>query len=255
MKGGLEKMGMRVLVSGLYGHMGREVAKLLLKDQEKYELVSGVSLNIDGTIPVPCVESFEEASAEVDLIIDFSHHAWTKELVAFAVKNELPVILATTGQTEEELNMIREASKTIPIFFAANYSLGIALLIEMAKKTAAVMDGAEIEIIEQHHNRKVDAPSGTALAIAHAIQEVRPGSKIVVGRSGYGKRQPEDIGIHSVRMGNLVGIHEVIIGTENQSITLKHEAYSRALFAEGALKAADFLKDQSAGLYDMNDLL
>ena len=151
--------------------------------------------------------------------------------------------------------MITDAAKHIPIFFAANYSLGIALLIDLARKTAAVMSGAEIEIIEQHHNRKVDAPSGTALAIAHAIQEVRPGSNIVTGRSGYGKRAPEDIGIHSVRMGNIVGIHEVVIGTDNQSITLKHEAYSRALFAEGALKAAAFLIGKPAGMYDMNSLL
>ena len=117
------------------------------------------------------------------------------------------------------------------------------------------MSGAEIEIIERHHNRKVDAPSGTALAIAHAIQEVRPESQIVNGRNGYGKRQPNDIGIHAGRMGNIVGIHEVVIGTDNQSITLKHEAYSRALFAEGAVKAAAFLMGKTAGLYDMNDLL
>jgi len=246
---------MRVLVSGLYGHMGREVAALLKKGAEGGELAAGVSLDIDGTFDVPCSESFKDAVSDVDCIIDFSHHSCTKDLLEFAVSHELPLVLATTGQTEEEKQMIQEAANRIPLFFAANYSLGVALLIDLAKKAASVMSGAEIEIIERHHNRKVDAPSGTALAIAHAIQEVRPESQIVNGRNGYGKRQPNDIGIHAVRMGNIVGIHEVVIGTDNQSITLKHEAYSRALFAEGAVKAAAFLTGKSAGLYDMNDLL
>ena len=246
---------MRVLVSGLYGHMGREVAALLKKGAEGGELTAGVSLDIDGTFDVPCSESFKDAVSDVDCIIDFSHHSCTKDLLEFAVSHELPLVLATTGQTEEEKQMIQEAANRIPLFFAANYSLGVALLIDLAKKAASVMSGAEIEIIERHHNRKVDAPSGTALAIAHAIQEVRPESQIVNGRNGYGKRQPNDIGIHAVRMGNIVGIHEVVIGTDNQSITLKHEAYSRALFAEGAVKAAAFLMGKTAGLYDMNDLL
>ena len=246
---------MKVLVSGLYGHMGREVAALLKKGVEGGELTAGVSLDIDGTFDVPCSESFEEAPCDVDCIIDFSHHSCTKDLLDFAVAHQIPVVLATTGQTEEELGMIQDATQKIPLFFAANYSLGVALLIDLAKKAASVMSGAEIEIIERHHNRKVDAPRGTALAIAHAIQEVRPKSEIVTGRNGYGKRKPEDIGIHAVRMGNIVGIHEVVIGTDNQSITLKHEAYSRALFAEGALKAAAFLIRQSAGLYNMENLL
>jgi len=246
---------MRILVSGLYGHMGREVAALLKKGTENGQLCAGVSLDIDGTFDVPCVESFKDAYTDVDCIIDFSHHSCTADLLEFAISNNLPVVLATTGQTDEELQMIKDASEKIPVFFAANYSLGVALLIDLAKKAAAVMNGAEIEIVETHHNRKVDAPSGTALAIAKAIQEVRPQSRIVTGRSGYGKREPDDIGIQSVRMGNIVGIHEVIIGTANQSITLKHEAYSRALFAEGALKAAAFLIGKAAGLYNMTDLL
>lgn len=246
---------MRVLVSGLYGFMGREVAKLLLKGTEGGELAGGVSLNPDGTFHVPCAETFSDAITDADVVVDFSHHSLTKDLLDYTVNNNIPLVLATTGQTDEEKQMITEASHKIPLFFAANYSLGVALLIELAKKTAAVMSGAEIEIIERHHNRKLDAPSGTALAIAHAIQEVRPESNIVTGRSGYGQRNPNDIGIHAVRMGNIVGIHEVVVGTDNQSITLKHEAYSRALFAEGALKAAAFLVGKPAGLYDMNSLL
>ena len=246
---------MRILVSGLYGHMGREVAALLQKGVEGGELTAGVSLDHDGSFAVPCAERFADACTDVDCIVDFSHHSCTKDLLDFAVAHQLPLVLATTGQTEEEMQMIQDASRKIPLFFSANYSLGIALLIDLAKKAAAVMSGAEIEIIERHHNRKLDAPSGTALAIAHGIQEIRPESRIITGRSGYGKREPGDIGIHAVRMGNIVGIHEVVIGTDNQSITLRHEAYSRSLFAEGALKAASFLVKQPAGFYDMNSLL
>ena len=247
---------MKVLVSGLYGHMGREVAALLNKGVEGSELVSGVSLDIDGTFDVPCSESFADACLNgAQCIIDFSHHSLTKELLDFAVANNIPLVLATTGQTDEEKQLITDASKKIPLFFAANYSLGVALLIDLAKKAAVVMSDAQIEIVETHHNRKVDAPSGTALAIANALCEVRPQSKIVTGRSGYGKRGADDIGIQSVRYGNIVGIHEVIIGTDSQSITLKHEAYSRSLFAEGALKAAAFLMNKEPGLYDMNSLI
>ena len=148
-----------------------------------------------------------------------------------------------------------KASEYIPLFFSANYSFGIALLIDLAKKTAAAMPDAEIEIIEKHHDRKLDAPSGTAVAIANAITEVRPSAYAVTGRSGMGKRTKEEIGIHAVRMGNIVGEHEVIIGTPNQTITLKHEAHDRALFAEGALTAAKFLYNKPAGFYNMNDLI
>lgn len=246
---------MRILLSGLGGHMGAEVAKLCAEGYRGAELVAGVDyMNQEGAA-VPCAPSFESACADVDCIVDFSHHSCTKDLLAFAVKNRLPLVIATTGQSDEERAAIEEAAKEIPLFFAANFSVGVALLIEMAKKVAAAMPEAEIEIIEKHHDRKVDAPSGTALAIARAIQTVRPGAEIVTGRSGFGKRTKEEIGIHAVRMGNLAGEHEVLIGTNNQTITLKHETHSRALFAEGALAAAEFLCGRSAGFYDMHSML
>jgi 4-hydroxy-tetrahydrodipicolinate reductase len=245
---------MRILISGLKGFMGNEVARLAAKGYRGAELVYGVD-PAEGPAPVPCYPSFAEAPADVDVVVDFSHHSCTQELLDYAVKNGLRLVLATTGQTEEEREAIRKASESIPLFFAANYSLGIALLIELARKTAAAMPDAEIEIVEVHHDRKVDAPSGTALAIAEAIRQIRPESTLHSGRSGMGKRTPEEIGIHAVRMGNVVGIHEVMIGTQNQTITLKHEAHSRALFAEGALAAADFLMGKPAGLYNMTSLL
>ena len=173
----------------------------------------------------------------------------------FAVKNKIPTVVATTGHTDEERGLIAAAAKRIPVFHSGNMSLGIALLIELAKKTAEAFPEADIEIIETHHNRKIDAPSGTALMIANEIKTVRPESEITAGRSGYGKRAAGEIGIQSIRIGNIVGIHEVRVGTGNQTVTLKHEAHSRALFAEGGLAAAEFIVTRRAGLYDMQSLI
>ena len=247
---------MRILVSGLGGHMGAEVAKLCRAGCRGAELAAGVDYqNAQSVTAVPCAPDFSSAATDVDCVVDFSHHACTKDLLAFGVKNHLPLVIATTGQTEEERAAIEAAAKQIPIFFAANFSLGIALLIELAKKAAAVMPDAEIEIIEKHHDRKLDAPSGTALAIARALQTVRPEAESVCGRSGMAKRTKTEIGISAVRMGNIAGEHEVLIGTNNQTISLKHETHDRALFAEGALAAAAFLQGKGPGLYDMQDLL
>lgn len=246
---------MRILLSGLCGQMGKEVVSLAKSGFGGAEVVAGVDINASLSGDIPCAESFSTAETNVDCIIDFSHRANTKALLAFAIENNLPLVLATTGHTDEETEEIKKASEKIPLFFAANYSVGIALLIELAKKTAESLPDAEIEIIEKHHNRKVDAPSGTALSIARELMSVRPGSEIHRGRDGFGKRKPNEIGIHAVRMGNIVGDHEVIIGTQNQTITLKHEAHSRALFAEGAITAARFILGKSAGLYDMKSMI
>ena len=247
---------MNILLVGMHGHMGREVIKLA--ESRGISVVLGVDPNADGT-DARCVKSFAQAEAKdiaaVDCIVDFSHHSSAPELIEFAVRNKKPVIVATTGHTPEEAALIRAAGEQIPVFFSANMSLGIALLVELAKKAAAAMPDAEIEIIEKHHNRKLDAPSGTALMLSNAICQVRPNAYPVCGRSGQGKRTPEEIGIHAIRMGNIVGDHEVIIGTQNQTLTLRHEAHDRALFAEGALAAAEFLRGKPAGLYDMADIV
>lgn len=244
---------MNILLNGICGYMGREVKKLCDEAYRGAELAFGVD---------PCAEggaykSFDQVSSceGVDCIIDFSHHSVTPALLDFAVANRLPLVLCTTGHSDEEITLIKEAAESIPLFYSGNMSLGIALLIELAKTTAAALPEAEIEIIEKHHDRKVDAPSGTALMLADAICQVRPESYPIYGRSGQAKRSREEIGIHSVRMGNIVGVHEVIIGTPSQTITLKHEAHDRALFAEGAIAAAAFLIGQDAGLYDMKSML
>jgi len=247
---------MNILLSGILGYMGREVVKLCESGYRGSSLICGVDPNATGEEKVTVYKSFETASAEgVDIIVDFSHHSATPALLDFAEKNRLPVVLCTTGHTDEELELIKDAAKDIPIFHSGNMSLGIALLMEVAKTVASHMPEAEVEIIEKHHNRKLDAPSGTAIMLADAIKEVRPDSYSKVGRSGHGKRTSSEIGIHSIRMGNIVGEHEVIVGTPNQTITLKHEAHDRALFAEGALAAAEFLVDCPAGIYDMKSIV
>ena len=245
---------MRVLINGLGGYMGKEVARLAAQGLRGAELVGGADPN-GSELTLPCLKDIRDVRVEADVVIDFSHHSGTDALLEYCVANQLPLVLATTGQTDAERAAIKKASETIPVFFAANFSLGIALLLELAKKAAAALPGAEIEIVEAHHDRKLDAPSGTALSLAESICSVRPNATIHAGRSGSGKRTPDEIGIHSVRMGNLVGSHEVLLGTQNETITLKHEAHSRAVFAEGALAAAEFLIGKPAGLYAMNDMI
>ena len=249
---------MNILLNGALGHMGLEVVKLCKSGYRGAKLVMGVDPRDEkNDTGITIYKSFDEIgdAAEVECIVDFSHHASTGAIVKFARERGIPTVICTTGHTESELFEIRSLAKSVPVFFSANMSLGVALLVELAKTAALAMPEAEIEIIEKHHNRKIDAPSGTALMIANAICDVRPNAYTNLGRAGQGKRTSDEIGIHAIRMGNIVGEHEVIIGTQNQTITLKHEAHSRALFAEGALAAAEFLAGKRAGLYDMKSLV
>ncbi len=247
---------MNILICGILGHMGREVEKLCVSGYRGAKLFGGVDYFADGDTH-GVYKSFDSVKSpeEIDCIVDFSHHSITPDLLRFARANSLPVVLSTTGHTEDELVLIKESAEYIPIFHSGNMSLGVALLCELAKTVAKTMPEAEIEIIERHHNRKIDAPSGTALMLANAIKEARPDTYSKVGRSGHGKREFSEIGIHSIRMGNIVGVHEVIVTTGNQTITLKHEAHDRALFAEGGLCAAEFLVGAEKGLYDMKSIV
>ena len=246
---------MNILICGVGGRMGREVAKLALDGVRGARVVAGFDVLPLDTREFPTYTDWNLVTGEIDCIIDFSHHTATEALLNFAKENNIPVVIATTGHTDEEKNIILEAAKEIPVFHSANMSLGIALLVELAKNAAKAFPDADIEIIEKHHNRKLDAPSGTALLLANAIKEVRKSAKFIFGRGGQAKREREEIGIHAIRMGNIIGEHEVIVGTDTQTITLKHEAHSRALFAEGALAAADYLCGKPAGLYDMERMI
>ena len=245
---------MKILLNGIGGRMGKEVTRRVLEGYKDTVLVAGVDA-FGAEAPVPCYKSFDEVTEDVDCVIDFSHHSLTAPLLTYCKEKKLPVVIATTGQTYEEQALIAEAAKEIPVFFSKNMSVGIALLCELAKTTALTFPDADIEIVETHHNRKLDAPSGTALMLAEAIESVRAGLNRVLGRSGMQKREKNDIGIHAIRMGNVIGRHEVIIGTDSQTITLTHEAHDRALFAEGAVTAALFLADKPAGYYTMQDMV
>ena len=246
---------MKILICGIGGRMGREVLKLAEEGYRGAKPMSGYDINPVTLENVPVYNDLSRIAEKPDVIIDFSHHTATKALLKYAMANDIPTVVATTGHTEEELAMIKKSAASIPVFHSANMSLGVALLVELAKITAKTFPDADIEIIEKHHNRKLDAPSGTALLLANAIKSVRKSLQFVFGRSGNAKRTENEIGIHAVRMGNIVGEHEVIVGTDTQTITLKHEAHSRSLFAEGAIAAAEFLVKCPAGLYDMNRMI
>lgn len=241
----------KVIVHGALGRMGKEVTRFV-EESADMTIAALVDINGDGDKVLTSLDAF---GGDADVIIDFSHHAAVPAVIAYAKKRALPTIIATTGCTEEETACVSEAAESIPVFASGNMSIGVAVLAAFAAEAARIMKDADIEIVETHHKNKLDAPSGTALLIANEIKTNRPDANFVLGRSGMRKREKEDIGINSVRLGNIVGIHEVIISTESQTITLKHEAHTRALFAEGAVAAARFICGKKAGLYNIKDMV
>lgn len=242
---------MKIIVHGASGRMGQVLLSLIEKNKYSSELACAVDKNASGA----CLASLSDFTGNADVIVDFSTHTATKALLDYAVSRRIPVVVCTTGHSCDELELIRQASKFVPVFHSGNMSVGIAVLIDLAARAAMAFPDADIEIVETHHNRKLDAPSGTAIMIADSLRNVRPDAYNNCGRHGNCPRNAKEIGISSLRYGNIVGIHEVIVSTDSQTLTLKHEAHDRALFAEGALAAADFIKDLPAGLYCMDDLL
>ena len=238
---------MKAVICGANGAMGKLICGILGE-----EVVGKVS--IDGENGVP--KTFDELGAvKADVVVDFSHHTAISGVLAYAKKIGAAAVIGTTGHTEEEKALIYEAARTIPVFYSGNVSLGIAVLCRLAKEAASYFPDADIEIVEAHHNRKVDAPSGTAKMLFSAIQEVRPDAVAHCGRAGEGKREKNEIGISALRMGGIVGIHEVHICTQNQMLTLRHEAMDRGMLADGGVAAARFLAGRSAGLYNMESIL
>ena len=246
---------MKLIVTGACGRMGQELLSAIAATDGRFAVAAAVDISGKAIPGIPTYVSLADVSEEADALIDFSHHAATADLLAFAARRGMPLVIATTGQTEEERAAIEAATATLPVFFSGNMSIGIALLVSLARQAAANFPEADVEIVEVHHNKKLDAPSGTALMLAEGIREVREDGDIVVGRHENGARKKGEIGVHSLRMGNIVGRHEVRIDTGTQTIVLGHEAHSRALFAEGALRAAEFAIEQKAGLYNVRDLL
>lgn len=241
----------KVIVCGALGRMGQLTLQKINASQD-LTLAAAVDIAGDGN---QVLTSLQDFTGEAHVIIDFSYHTAAPAIMGWAAAHKVGVIMCTTGHDELEKAAILAAAEQVPVFWSANMSLGIALLIELAKKAAAAFPEADIEIVETHHNRKADAPSGTALAIGNAIRQTRPDADFQMGRSGMQPRKAGEIGFHAIRRGNIPGIHEVILSTDNQSITLKHEVYDRALFADGALSAARYLADKPAGLYRMQDLI
>lgn len=243
---------MKIIINGAGGRMGKALRAMIDSGCRGAVWAASVDPYAAGEEMLPALTEFD---GNADCIIDFSNHAGTHGLLEYAVEHKLPVVIATTGHTEEELAEIRAAAQQIPVFHSGNMSLGIAVLTQLVHKAVMMFPDADVEIVESHHNQKLDVPSGTALMLAHAVQDARPESNLLVGRHENGKRTGQEIGIHSLRMGNTVGIHEVIINTGTQIITLKHEAQDRALFAEGALAAAAFIIEKTPGLYNMDDIV
>ena len=238
---------MRAVVCGANGAMGKLICDIL-----GHEVIGKVSIDGENNVP----KTFEELGCvHADVVIDFSHHTAIADVLGYAKRIGAAAVIGTTGHTAEEKAMIYAAAEEIPVFYAGNVSLGIAVLCRLVKDAVKYFPDADVEIVEIHHTRKVDAPSGTAHMLFNAIKEVRPQAWENCGRAGEGKRTKDEIGVHALRMGNVVGIHEVHINTGNQTLTLKHESGSRAMLADGAVAAARFMEGKGKGLYDMESIL
>ena len=242
---------MNIIIHGSTGRMGQN----LIKAAKNHTVAAAVSVDQETCAAENKYHSLPEFTGEADLIIDFSHHTAIGAVLDYAEDRKLPVVIGTTGHTPEEKARIAEAAKSVPVFHSGNMSVGVALLVQLAKQTAKAFPDADIEIIETHHNQKLDVPSGTALMLADGIKSVKEDAIYNIGRPENGKRTNREIGIHAIRLGNVVGIHEVLVSTGTQTITLKHEAHDRMLFAEGAITAAEYLVGQEPGLYNMETML
>ena len=245
---------LRVIISGYSGSMGKVLTKCANEDSE-LEIVCGASKD-DLDVPFKTYHKMSEVEELADVIIDFSHHSTIEDTLSYAIKTKTPIVIATTGFNDEELTKIKKASNIIPIFHSSNMSLGVNVLIKLVKEAAKSLNGFDIEIIEKHHNKKLDAPSGTAVMIANGVKEVLPDSEYIYGRHGRSdKRSSNEIGIHAIRGGTIVGEHTTIFAGHDEVVEIKHSAQSKDIFAKGAIAAAKFLVKQEAGYYNMNNML
>ena len=248
----------RIIMHGCNGKMGQVISGLVAADNEA-EIVAGVDVYDQVKNTYPVFKTIEECNVEADAVIDFSNAAGVDRLLDYCAEKKLPVVLCTTGLSEEQLAHVKAASEKTAVLKSANMSLGINMLLKLLKEAAAVLApaGFDIEIVEKHHNQKVDAPSGTALALADAINEEFDNSyEYVYDRSQVRqKRSEKEIGISAVRGGTIVGDHDVIFAGADEVITFSHRAYSKAVFGKGAVQAAKLLAGKPAGMYDMSDVI
>ena len=247
----------KIILTGASGRMGKAVMALAEKD-ERVSVVAAVDVT-PVVSSVPFYNGVDELPAEpiADVIVDFSHHTATEGILNYAKKTGVATIICTTGHTDAELALIEEASKEVAVFRSGNMSLGINLLMTLVTKAASILEGFDIEIIEKHHNQKLDAPSGTALMLEKAAEAgVDYTPNVVYDRhTERKKREKTEIGMHSVRGGTIVGEHEVIFAGHDEVVTLSHSAQSREVFARGALSAAVYMNGKSAGMYSMKDVI
>ncbi len=245
-----------ILLCGANGKMGHAVRRIA-QQSDGVKIVAGYDINTQSD-DFPVYDSFDKITESVDCIIDFSNSLATDSVLDYALKSNTPAVICTTGLSKEQISKLEFYSRSLPIFFSANMSIGVNLIMDLVSKAAQVLDGNfDIEIVEKHHNQKVDAPSGTALAIADAITEaVSFEPQYTYDRhSVRKKRDKAEIGIHAVRGGNIVGEHTVIFAGQDEVIEIKHSATSKEVFAVGAVRAAMFLARQDSGLYTMKDLI
>lgn len=247
-----------IILRGCNGKMGQVISDLVDAD-ERAVISAGIDINLDRVNKYPVYQSFEQCNVKADVIIDFSSPKLLDEMLVFALNRKIGIVLCTTGFTKEQLIQIEEASKLIPIFKSANMSMGINLIMKLIQQAAVVLSeaGFDIEIVEKHHNLKLDAPSGTALALADSMNEVLNNEfDYNFDRSKeFKKREKKEIGISAVRGGTIVGEHEVIFAGTDEVIEINHKAYSKAIFAKGAVQAAKFLPGKAAGMYQMSDVI
>ena len=247
-----------VIMHGCNGRMGQMISGIVAADEE-IKIVAGIDIYDEQKNDYPVFKSVEDCNVEADAVIDFGATAAIDGLLDWCVKKQMPVVVCTTGLSEAQLSKLNEASKKVAILRSANMSLGINMLMKLLQEAANVLApaGFDIEIVEKHHKMKVDAPSGTAIALADAINEARGNEyTYVYDRSQVRqKRGEKELGISAVRGGSIVGEHEIIFAGQDEVITFTHTAYSRALFGKGAVQAAKFLKGKQAGLYTMSDVI
>jgi 4-hydroxy-tetrahydrodipicolinate reductase len=247
----------KIILTGAAGRMGRAVSALCEQDGRATVVAAVDVCPIQSDVPF--YHGIDEVSTSLgaDVIVDFSHHTAVEGILNYAKAAGVAVVICTTGHTEQELALIDEASKHVPVFRSGNMSLGINLMMALVKKAAATLEGFDIEIIEKHHNQKLDAPSGTAIMLADAAKQGldRQAELVYDRHSVRAKRGENEIGMHSVRGGNIVGEHEVIFAGHDEIVTVSHSARSREVFARGALSAALFMKGKGAGKYDMSAVI
>ncbi len=248
----------KVIMHGCNGKMGQVITRMAASDPE-LKIVAGVDARAQALNDYPVFGDISDCDTEADVVIDFSNAAAVDHLLDWCQEKQMPVVLCTTGLSEEQLKKVEDAAKRTAVLKSANMSLGVNLLMKLLQDAAKVLapEGFDMEIVERHHNQKVDAPSGTAIALADALNgALEEDYEYVYDRSGQRKkRDSHEIGISAVRGGTIVGEHEVIFAGEDEVIEFKHTAYSKALFAKGAVAAAKFLAGKGPGRYDMSDVI